>query len=324
MKKMRYLPFYLLLLLCQLGFAQNYAGLIAKADSLYEQKAFAQSVATFQSAFKLEQKNRSHLYNAGCSAALAGQKKLAFKWLNLALKNGWTNVSHLKSDTDLSALHGSKKWDKLVAAMQKEVDRIEANYDKPLQAELLQIFDEDQKYRMQIGDIEKSHGWKSQQMQDLWNVINEKDSINLLKIKAIIDTHGWVGPDKVGSRASSAQFLVIQHSDLVTQQHYLPIMREAVKNKKASGSSLALLEDRVALGEGRKQIYGSQIGRHDATNTQYVMPLEDPDNVDMRRQAVGLGPLADYVKRFGFTWDAEAYKKQLPEIEAWEKEKQNH
>jgi hypothetical protein len=143
-----------------------------------------------------------------------------------------------------------------------------------------------------------------------------KDSINLGKVTEILDKYGWVGVDKVGGQANQTLFLVIQHSDLKTQQKYLPMMREAVKNNNASSSSLALLEDRVALGEGKKQIYGSQIGYDNETNTEYVLPLEDPDNVDKRRATVGLGPLADYVKRWNIIWNIEEYKKQLPEIEA--------
>ena len=88
-------------------------------------------------------------------------------------------------------------------------------------------------------------------------------------------------------------------------------MREAVKHKKAEPSQLALLEDRVALGEKRSQIYGSQIGE-DSLGTSYVLPLVDPDSVDKRRAEVGLGPLADYTKRWGIKWDVIEYKKQLP------------
>lgn len=75
----------------------------------------------------------------------------------------------------------------------------------------------------------------------------------------------------------------------------------------------------MALGEGRKQTYGSQIGFDESTNKYYVLPLEDPDRVDQRRASVGLGSLADYVKRWDIAWDVEAYKKQLPEIEALQK-----
>jgi hypothetical protein len=312
----------LLLLCCSAIFAQSYKALVARADALYQGKDYAQSVSTYKDAFKMEEKNPTDLYNAGCSAALAGDSRLAFKWLNLALKNGWANVRHLKSDSDLTTLHDTRKWRKLVDAMQKEVDKREANYDKPLQTELLRILEDDQKGRQQIGDVEKKYGSKSPEMTALWKSIQEKDSINLIQVKAILDKYGWVGSDKVGGQANQTLFLVIQHSDLATQQKYLPMMREAVKNKKAAGSALALLEDRVALGEGRKQLYGSQINRDYDTGKSYVLPLEDPDNVDKRRASMGLGPLSDYVARWNITWDVEAYKKQLPEIEA--KQKKNH
>lgn len=100
-----------------------------------------------------------------------------------------------------------------------------------------------------------------------------------------------------------------------TQQKHLPMMREAVKNKNATGTALALLEDRVALEEGKRQVYGSQIGRDNETNKNYVLPLDDPDNVDKRRAEVGLGLLAEYVKSWDIILNVEEYKKQLPELE---------
>jgi len=92
-------------------------------------------------------------------------------------------------------------------------------------------------------------------------------------------------------------------------------MRDAVKNGNARGSSLALLEDRILLGQGKKQIYGSQIGNNPVTQTYYVRPLEDPDNVDKRRAEVGLGPLAEYVNYWQIKWDVEQYKRDLPGLE---------
>jgi hypothetical protein len=92
------------------------------------------------------------------------------------------------------------------------------------------------------------------------------------------------------------------------------MMREAVKAGRAKASSLALLEDRVALAEGRPQTYGSQIMREGNAENYYVRALLDPDHVDERRASVGLGPLADYVKNWNIIWDVEAYKNQLPEL----------
>ena len=92
------------------------------------------------------------------------------------------------------------------------------------------------------------------------------------------------------------------------------MMREAVKNNNANRSALALLEDRVALGEKKAQTYGSQIGYDKSTKNFYVLLLSDPDNVDKRRKEMGLGLLADYVKNWDIVWNVEAYKKDIPRL----------
>jgi hypothetical protein len=132
----------------------------------------------------------------------------------------------------------------------------------------------------------------------------------MIRIAEILEEKGWVGKDKIGKLANNTFFLVIQHSDLKTQQKYLPLMRTAVKEGKTEAAWLALLEDRVAIGEGRKQIYGSQTNWDKKTKKAYVLPIEDPDNVDKRRAEAGLDPLAHYLKQMNIEWNLEEYKKQ--------------
>jgi hypothetical protein len=175
---------------------------------------------------------------------------------------------------------------------------------------------DDQLYRGQLESIQNKYGVESQEMKDLWKIIQRKDSLNLIKIELILGKYGWLGADIIGESGNTTLFLVIQHSDLDTQIKYLPIMQNAVKNGNAKASSLALLEDRVALRQGKRQIYGSQISWNMETNEYYVLPLDDPDNVDKRRAAVGLPPLADYISTWNLKWDVEQYKKDLPSIEA--------
>ncbi len=296
--------------------SQSYKELSSQAIAAYDKQDFASAVKLFRSAFLLDNTNRGDSYDAACSAALAGDKELAFEWLALAQKNGWTNLNHMKSDKDLVSLHSDARWKQITDAIQIEVDKIEAKYDKALQKQLLDIHKEDQEIRLAYIEARKTHGFKSRQVDSLGQIMQEKDNINLPKVTAILDKYGWVGPDLVGGQANQTLFLVIQHSNLETQQKYLPMMREAVKNKKANGGSLALLEDRVALGLGKRQTYGSQIGTNETTGKNYVLPLDDADNVDKRRAEVGLGSLADYVKRWDIIWDVEKYKKELPMLEA--------
>lgn len=134
-----------------------------------------------------------------------------------------------------------------------------------------------------------------------------------------MDERGWLGADVIGNRGNSTLFLVIQHADLETQVKYLPMMREAVEQGNARASSLALLEDRVALRQGNRQIYGSQIGRDPETGEYFVSPLVAPEKVNERRAAVGLGTIEDYIKYWDMTWDVEKHKARTAKIEAEEK-----
>ena len=300
----------------------QYRVLVNTADSLYRARDFSNSAMTYSEAFKANgwKGTSNDRYNAACSWALAGVPDSAFFQLDrIATKSNYTNLAHITNDADLHVLHSDKRWATLLAIIKDNKDKEEASLDKTLVAILDTVYMEDQKYRQQIDQIETRYGWQSKEMQDHWKMINEKDSVNQIKVSNILDKHGWLGPDVVGRQGSSALFLVVQHADLPVQEKYLPMMRDAVKNNKAQGSSLALLEDRVALRQGKRQIYGSQVGRDDESGKYYVLPLEDPDNVDQRRASVGLPPFADYVSNWQIQWDPAQYKKDLPAIEAKQK-----
>lgn len=92
--------------------AQEYLKLISEADKLYETKDYNMSTDLYDKAFKIESSNPNHLYNGACASSLAGNTKKAFKWLNLSIEKGWTNLKHLNSDTDLENLHSKKNGEK--------------------------------------------------------------------------------------------------------------------------------------------------------------------------------------------------------------------
>jgi hypothetical protein len=300
----------------QLG--QEYADQISKAGEFYDKKDYLKSAEHYSRAFasNADKGTETDRYNAACSWSLAGNKDSSFKNLfRIAEKTGYKNLGHMTADADLNGLHEDERWGKLVALVKANKDKAEANLDKPLVAMLDTIYQEDQKYRLQLEGIQAEHGRDSKELKELWATIEEKDSVNLIRVKKVLDEHGWLGANKVGSQGNSTLFLVIQHADLATQEKYLPMMREAVTRGNASGSQLALLEDRVLLRNGKKQVYGSQIASDQATGEYYVNALEDPEHVDERRAAVGLGLLADYVRRWNIVWNVEEYRKKLPEYE---------
>jgi hypothetical protein len=187
----------------------------------------------------------------------------------------------------------------------------EATLNNYLIAILDTIHQEDQKYREEEQVLEKKYGWESKDVQDIERIIKEKDSINLIQVEKILAEYGWLGADIVGEMGNKTLFLVIQHSNTQTQVKYLPLLREAVKNGKAKASYLALMEDRVLLAQGEKQIYGSQLQMDSETNEWVLEPMIDPENVDKRRAEVGLKPLSEYLKYWDLTWDVEKFKKRM-------------
>ncbi len=302
-------------------FGQTASHFLSIGDSLYRIKQYEKSFENYKKAIEMGDSADGDLYNAACSASLAGKKNEAFNFLNLSIKKGYSDVANIKVDSDLIGLHNEKAWPSVVARTQKNSDSLDALLDKPLQEELKQIYHDDQGIRQIYEKVGEQFGWNSHQADSISLIMRHLDSIDLAKVTKILDEKGWVGKDKVGSMYNIVPWLVIQHADLKTQEKYLPSMREAVNKGTVYPNWLALTEDRVALGEGKKQIYGSQIGIDKATGKNYVQPLEDPDNVDKRRAEVGLGPLAEYVKQWNIVWNVEEYKKQLPELEKKQNEK---
>jgi hypothetical protein len=216
------------------------------------------------------------------------------------------NYEQISSDGDLALLQDDSRWPELLAIVKLNKLNVEKRYNVVLVKQLDSIYESDQKYRQQfVTAIERND---TKQIDYLTSKIRRTDSINVEKIKSILNHFGWLGPESIGERGNSTLFLVIQHSDVKTRQYYLPMMRAAVQDKKASSKDLALLEDRTALNQGKKQIYGSQLGRDDKTKKYYLLPLEDPANVDKRRAKMGLIPIAEYLRQWGITWSIQTNK----------------
>lgn len=170
----------------------------------------------------------------------------------------------------------------------------QSKLDKKLIAELTEVYYTDQQYRSREFYYKRD-----------FKKMKEVDSLNLIKVKRIIDERGWLGPDIIGVRGSKTLFLVIQHSDLETQLKYIPLIREAVKNGNADPIQLAYLEDRIAMGQDKKQLYGTQVKKDEVTGQYYLAPLKNPTEVNKRRSDLGLGPIENYIKKWDIDWEKE-------------------
>jgi len=122
---------------------------------------------------------------------------------------------------------------------------------------------------------------------DGWPWDDRIDHHNTQAMKKIVARYGWPGEKLVGQMGAQAAWLLVQHADhdREFQKQCHRLLEAAVESKDAEPTHLAYLTDRICVGDGLPQIYG----------TQLEYPIHDPEHVDERRVAVGLPALADYL-----------------------------
>jgi hypothetical protein len=124
-------------------------------------------------------------------------------------------------------------------------------------------------------------------------VTGVSDTAVLARLRTLAATRGSIWPTRsvVGAAGVRAVWTLAQR-DTALQRTVLHRMMESGPDE-ALAADVAVLEDRVRLQSGRKQLYGSQLRM--VAGKLVPAPIEDPVHVDMRRDAAGLPPLEQAV-----------------------------
>jgi hypothetical protein len=163
---------------------------------------------------------------------------------------------------------------------------------------LEKMYDADQNIRRILID---SIGFDSPNAGQYIKRMQEIDKENKQNIVKILTKYGWIEKSKIGSKASEAIFYTIQHSDLALMDKYLPDLKRLAEMGEAKPIHAAMMEDRVLMNKGKKQIYGTQANDwFRADRKMAIWPIEDPAHVNERR------------KKVGFAKTVEEYAKNLP------------
>jgi hypothetical protein len=157
-----------------------------------------------------------------------------------------------------------------------------------LAAELIALGKQDQAVRPNVnGTIDP----------ELIKRMNEEDARREQRLGAILEAKGWPGISMVGHEAASSAWLIAQHASPAFLKRCVPLMKAAVEKGEMAPSQLALSVDRDLMNDDKPQIYGSQL-RWSTGSKPALHPIADREHVDERRAAMGLEPLAQYLKHF--------------------------
>jgi hypothetical protein len=179
-------------------------------------------------------------------------------------------------------------------SLDREVDKLQ------VKARLAAMVAEDQSLRLGLFEITRQ-GYPLEEVTrhpKLNRMLEAVDRANTRELDTVLDRWGWITVSEFGPAASKNAWLLAQHADrdLAFQEKALQLMTAAFEKKDVSPADYAYLWDRVRTNRGELQRYGTQ-GRCSGPGQWVPHAMEKPEEIDARRNAVGLPPHAEYISQ---------------------------
>ena len=172
----------------------------------------------------------------------------------------------------------------------------QSKIDSALYKKLGAMFKEDQKWRIESAKLynNQKSDYDRATVDKNWAIA---DKLNYDEAKNILAKYGYPGYSLVGEGGSSKFWAIVQHcdDDVPFQQRVLLLMKKEVDRKNASGENYAYLKDRVLINLKQKQLYGTQGITDPKTKKWAPLPISDAAHVEVRRKAMGMIPLKQYI-----------------------------
>ncbi|EOZ97146.1 hypothetical protein A33Q_1794 [Indibacter alkaliphilus LW1] len=117
---------------------------------------------------------------------------------------------------------------------------------------------------------------------------------NVDQLNEIIESIGFPSMEKVGKEANEAAWLIIQHaiSKPEFMRKCLTMMGKQVKQTLEERRQMAYLMDRIAVFEGKPQLYGTQFD-WDEKGLLHPSPHDGLERVNKRRKSIGFNSLEE-------------------------------
>ncbi|MCO4294172.1 hypothetical protein NF867_15020 [Solitalea sp. MAHUQ-68] len=284
--------------------SETYQSLLKVADSLYKIKEYKKSTYAYTWAFRVNS-YRSTLkdrYNAAKAWSMNFTPDSAFFHLYKMAKQGnFSDYDKLINDPAFTPIHLDARWPNLTKIVKVNSDKTEANLDHSLKKQLDTIHDNLVYWHGKLDSLKHHDPKNTLAFAKLNKAVAVKDSLYKDIITDLWKSLGWVGQNVVGKKGRDAQFILLKFASLYTQKKYLPLFKKAVKEDFATLEQMAIIDDIMAIKQGKKQIYGTQVGL-DNKGTYFLQPIEDPSKVNQLRAEIGLQPLNDYLKSYGLSY----------------------
>ena len=277
--------------------AQGIAELVERASTSAEAGDHGTAAQRYDSAYARSGGEPVLLFLSAQEYTRAGGRSSALARLERMVEAGLVRAE-VFSDSAFATLRADPGWTRLV----QEAERRRGRLDQSLRTELLALAEQDQANRAGLGELVARFGRGSPQADSAFGALTAADSPLHERLRAIVAEHGWPQRSLVGDDGAHAAWLVLQHMPAEDQQRMLPGVEQGARIGEARPGDAAYLLDRVRVGLGQPQRYGTQLRWPEAGGPPTLFPIEDEPCVDVRRARALLEPLAHYLLTHGVVY----------------------
>ena len=119
------------------------------------------------------------------------------------------------------------------------------------------------------------------------------DAKNRPEVLHIFAKYGWITNSLAGKDAAHDFWLLVQHQTTEIQKRFLPELEKAAKRGDASMGDYAFLYDRVQVGQGKPQHWGTQTKCEGGR--PILVRVDDSAGLDARRKELFMQPISQYL-----------------------------
>lgn len=171
----------------------------------------------------------------------------------------------------------------------------------------LKMYIQDQKFRIQKSWYARNE--KFHEADSMKSLYLSFDSINQVWASDFLNKNSINDIYCCGPFCIYTLFIIIQHSPYTMQRMYFPVFEALCNLKMLKPSSLALMEDRLLIREGKLQKYGTQFICNSSHKICFPQPHLDIDSINYYRKKTGMrNVIDDWIETWGFVCDTAAAK----------------
>ena len=130
----------------------------------------------------------------------------------------------------------------------------------------------------------------------------EVDSTTAVMMTSMMKKCGFPSIQQVNRQQINTIWLIFQHIDPALRVMYYPQLVKAAEDGHLEWSKIALMEDRMFVGQQMDQAYGSQAAAGE------LWPIHSPKDVDKMRKEKGMGTIKEHMEKVGLDYDPAMFK----------------